>query len=121
MNGNYPEGAQYDSKAPYNQRENKPLKVDVCASNTLHKSTSLEVKDYNIENEDNCFKDCDLNRAWEDQDFTVKETLIAAKKFAQSVANIANREGWGTLESAAKKIFAMCDGWEEDEFEIVLE
>ena len=42
----YPPGAEFDPNAPYNQSDPEPVEVDVCISQTLHKSTTISTTDY---------------------------------------------------------------------------
>lgn len=75
--GNYPLGAQYDPKAPYNETENPEIEVTVCVSKTYHKTLKVKVKDYTIVDEyadedgmyccERDFSDCDLYGAVEKQ------------------------------------------------------
>lgn len=73
---NYPTGAEYDPKAPWNQEEYKPQKVEVTVSITLSKTVEVEVSDYTAEkdiDEDGNpsiyydFSDCNLEQAVRDQ------------------------------------------------------
>ena len=47
-------GAECDSNSPYNQSDQKPIEVDVCISQTLHKSTTISTTDYTIEEWEDC-------------------------------------------------------------------
>ena len=53
-NYDYPIGADNDSEAPWNEKSNKPKKVEVTVSITLSKTVEVEVDDYSTEetNED---------------------------------------------------------------------
>lgn len=75
-NYNYPAGAEYDPKAPWNQVEPKPKKVEVTVSITLSKTVEVEVTDYtaeeDIDEENNHniiydFSECNLEQAVRDQ------------------------------------------------------
>ena len=44
--GYYPVGAEYDPKAPWNQVDPEPRKVEVTVSITLSKTVEVEVTDY---------------------------------------------------------------------------
>ena len=74
--GYYPAGAEYDPRAPWNQVEPKPKKVEVTVSITLSKTVEVEVTDYtaeeNIDEENNHniiydFSECNLEQAVRDQ------------------------------------------------------
>ena len=76
-NGDYPLGAQYDPRAPYNEKENPEVEITVCVSVTYHKTFKVKVKDYEIIDEyadedgmyccDRDFSDCNLYRAVAEQ------------------------------------------------------
>ena len=55
-NYDYPVGADNDPEAPWNEKSNKPKKVEVTVSITLSKTVEVEVDDYTTEetNEDGC-------------------------------------------------------------------
>lgn len=66
--GGYPMGAEYDPRAPYNQKENDEVEVEVCVSITLHKTFKLIVRDYEVTHDGELdFTDCDLYGAAEKQ------------------------------------------------------
>ena len=74
--GYYPAGAEYDPRAPWNQVEPKPKKVEVTVSITLSKTVEVEVTDYiaeeDIDEENNHniiydFSECNLEQAVRDQ------------------------------------------------------
>ena len=55
-NYDYPVGADNDPEAPWNEKSNKPKKVEVTVSITLSKTVEVEVNEYSTEetNEDGC-------------------------------------------------------------------
>lgn len=75
-NYNYPVGAEYDPKAPWNQVDPEPRKIKVTVSITLSKTLEVEISDYTTEEEvdeegnHNIYYDysnCDLEQAVRDQ------------------------------------------------------
>ena len=74
-NYDYPVGADNDPEAPWNEKSNKPKKVEVTVSITLSKTVEVEVDDNTTEeiNEDGIystiynFDNCDLEQAVRDQ------------------------------------------------------
>ena len=56
-NYDYPIGADNNPEAPWNEKSNKPKKVEVTVSITLSKTVEVEVDDYTTEetNEDGCY------------------------------------------------------------------
>lgn len=74
--GYYPVGAEYDPKAPWNQIDPEPRKIEVTVSITLSKTVEVEVSDYTTEEEIDeegnhniyCdYSNCDLKQAVRDQ------------------------------------------------------
>ena len=75
--GDYPLGAQYDSRAPYNEKENPEVEVNVVVTVVHHKTFKVKVKDYTIIDEypdeygnyccEKDFSSCDLYSAVEEQ------------------------------------------------------
>ena len=45
---NYPLGAEHDPRAPYNQRENEDIEIDVEVTLTLKKTAKILTSDYDI-------------------------------------------------------------------------
>ena len=74
-NYDYPVGVDNDPEAPWNEKSNKPKKVEVTVSITLSKTVEIEVDDYTTEeiNEDGVyntiynFDNCDLEQAVRNQ------------------------------------------------------
>lgn len=99
MNVDYPLGAKYDPKAPWNQKENPEVEIEVCVSVTYHKTFKIKVNDYIITEEG---KD-------EDGDYFCSRdfsncNLVSAVQNQVDLSNISER-----------------NGWTEDEFEVILE
>ena len=74
--GYYPPGAEYNPKAPWNQVDPEPRKIEVTVSITLSKTVEVEVTDYTTTeeiDEDNNhniihdYSECDLERAVRNQ------------------------------------------------------
>lgn len=75
-NYNYPAGAEYDPKAPWNQVDPEPRKIEVTVSITLSKTVEVEVTDYIAEEDSDedgyhgiryDYSECDLKQAVRDQ------------------------------------------------------
>lgn len=49
--GGYPPGAEFDRRAPFNQKENKPIEREVLVSITMSKSFKIKVSDYEVTDE----------------------------------------------------------------------
>lgn len=76
-NGDYPMGAKYDSNAPYNQKDKKPLEMEVTISQTLSKTVKVLVYDY-YEDEEGYTEcsECDLEKAVQDCGITTPYDLV---------------------------------------------
>lgn len=75
MSGYLPGNAEYDSSAPYNQKELAPIEVDVTVCISMSKTFKVPVTDYTVESEyddeGNTYpvydtSECDLSQAVED-------------------------------------------------------
>ena len=74
-NYDYPVGVDNNPEAPWNEKSNKPQKVEVTVSITLSKTVEIEVDDYTTEelNEDGVydtiynFDNCNLEQAVRNQ------------------------------------------------------
>ena len=124
MIGDYPPGAEHDPNAPYNQKEQEPVDIDVCVSCTLSKSTTIEG---NPEVDD-------LKDIYEQQEYTIPELLdefikILKKEIAEINAtikllddNMSNAKK--ALESNISHYNNLLDslkGWTVDELEVIKE
>lgn len=96
-NYNYPMGAD-NSDAPWNEKEIPKRKIEVTVSVTLSKTVEVEVDDYELKeegvDEDGCF--------YEDIDYSQCNLKRAVEEQI-------------TLPQDA------CNGWDIDDFEVILE
>ncbi len=124
MIGDYPPGAANDPNAPYNQKEQEPVDIDVCVSCTLSKSTTIEG---NPEVDD-------LKDIYEQQEYTIPELLdefdwILRKEIAETKATIKSLDdnmsnAKKALESSIiqyNNILKSIKGWTVDELEVIKE
>lgn len=113
-NSNYPLGAEYDSSAPYNQKEKEFMPLDITISITLSKTFRVKTNDYeDIELSDGSksvsFDNCDVKSLAEDIETpfditsTVKNTIL---KYGSKAEIAALKEA---------------DGWTLDEYEVINE
>lgn len=74
--GDYSIGAELDSNAPWNKKNNKPREVEVTASITISKTLKVLVDDYEIDSyideagshfTDYNYENCDLKKAVQEQ------------------------------------------------------
>lgn len=132
-NYDYPCGAD-GPDAPWNQSEPEPVEVEVTISQSLSRSTKIEVTDY-ISNEwedvepndkggfnriggvEYDFSDCDLKGAYEEQEYTIPELLDYL--IAYLVADIAKCSKESDKKKKLQHILACCEGWVVDETEVI--
>lgn len=124
MIGDYPPGAENDPNAPYNQKEQEPVDIDVCVSCTLSKSTTIEG---NPEVDD-------LKDIYEEQEYTIPELLdefikILKKEVVETNAtikllddNMSNAKKALELNiSHYNNLLESLKGWTVDELEVIKE
>ena len=135
-NGYYPQGAEHNPNAPYNQVEHEKVEVEVVISQTLSRSTKILITDYiareyeNIESDDEGgfyrtkeieydFSDSDLKGSYEEQEYTIPELLNYLKTYL--IADIANCNKDSNKKQKLQHILNCCEGWKVDETEIIKE
>jgi hypothetical protein len=64
--GYYPPGAEFDPNAPWNQEDPSEVEVDVTASHTVSRDTTITTTDY-TDTFENGFECGDLNGDYESQ------------------------------------------------------
>lgn len=127
-NFNLPAGAEYDPLAPYNQVEIPEREFDILISQTLSKSTSVETNDYipvsEREEDFNNFycntSDTDWKKAYGDYGrYTPLELIEAFKELLQE--NLPNPKEDPKKYRKYKYLIEECEGWVEDDIEIMEE
>lgn len=128
--GYYPPGAEFDSNAPYNQRDPEEVSVDVCVSQTLHKNTTIKTDDYIAESWEEYdeeghrggiyynFNESNLLKAWKDDDYTIPDLLNILKSY---ITKELEKENSRFREFTLNRILKACEGWEVDEEEVIQE
>ena len=118
----YPAGAYRDPSAPYNQVDVPEKDFDVLISQTLSKDTSICTQDYQPEfDEETGYTDAntddtDWKKAYCDVAMTPLEIIGAAEKIAKALLEQGQtRVGGVYLKSLVKD----CEGWVEDETEVM--
>lgn len=132
--GYYPIGEEYNPNAPYNQSNIEPIPLKVIISQSLSRSTTIEVTDYitnkwedieidedgkfhKIEGIEYDFSDSDLKGAYEEQEYTIPELLDYLKAYL--ITDIAECDKESSRKKKLQHILACCEGWEVDETEVV--
>ena len=132
--GYYPIGIEYSSDVPWNQSEQEPLQVEVIISQSLSRSTTIQVSDYaaneweDIEYDKDGhmnrtkgieydFSDSNLKRSYEEQEYTIPELLDYLKSYL--IADIAKCSEGSSKKRKLQHILKCCENWEVDETEVV--
>ena len=128
MLDNYPPGAANDARAPYNQIEVPERDFDVLISQTLSNSTTVTTSDYipvSEREEDFCnyysdTSDTDWKEAYsESGHYTPLELIETFKKLLQE--NLPNPKEDPKKYRKYKNLIEECEGWVEDDIEIMEE
>ena len=133
--GYYPPGSEFDPNAPWNEAELKPVQVEVTISQSLSKSTVIEVYDYTIKEWedreyikeegisriekgiDYDFSDSDLKKAYEMQEYTIPELLEYLKSYL--INHIAQCAEGSSRKKLLQCILKGCEGWNVDETAVI--
>lgn len=125
--GYYPPGAEFDPIAPWNEQEAPERQFDVCISQTLSKSTRVTTNDYVPEvdqDEDGVYEltdtsDTDWKEAYENEHLTPLQLISEFKDFLTKhlpdpIIDVKEFQRF-------KHLIGECEGWTEDETEVVEE
>lgn len=120
--GYYPPGAEFDPNAPWNEQEVPERTFDVCVSQTLSKNTKVLTNDYDLEpTEEGCTdittSNTNWKRAYEREHLTPLQLI---EEFKSLLTNhlpdpVVDLQRYKRF----KRLIKECEGWEEDETEII--
>ena len=120
--GYYPPGAEFDTRAPWNEQEVPERTFDVCVSQTLSKNTKVLTDDYDLEpTEEGCTDITTSNTNWKEayknEHFTPLQLIGEFKDFLTKHLPdpIIDVKGFRRF----KHLIDECEGWTEDETEVV--
>ena len=108
---NYPPGAAYDPRAPYNQKENPEVEIDVTVSITLSKTVKVLVTDYDL------IEDEDEDGKYVERDFSETNLLAAVEEQVILPQDASLYVDVGSNLKAANDL----SGWHVDEIECIKE
>lgn len=120
----YPPGAYNDNNAPYNQVEVPERDFDVFISQTLSRDTTICTSDYMPEYDEedgHTYADTsetDWKKAYEDVAMTPLDIIVAAEKIAKALIEEGKTRVGGVY---LKSLVEECEGWNEDELEVMEE
>lgn len=123
--GGYPPGAEFDSRAPYNQVDLPGKEIEVTVSVTLSKTVKIVVDDYEVEDdwdEDGRyvsynFSNCDLYKAVENQ-------IVLPQSIAEFTERMFNHDldlKAAGIPKYLKNAIEDCKDWVVDEMEVIPE
>ena len=125
--GYYPLGAEFDPRAPWNEQEVPEKQFDVCISQTLSKSTRVTTNDYipkEDQDEDGVYEstgisDTNWKKAYKNEHLTPLQLIGEFKDFLTKHLPdpIIDVKGFRRF----KHLINECEGWIEDETEVVEE
>lgn len=126
--GYYPEGAEFDSSAPYNQSEIPEKEFEVTISQTLSKTVTVSTNDYEPEvveekhndiYEYNAITDnTDWEQAYHENDYHTPEQLIGLfKRYLE--AELGGKQDIPRSPSYLKHLIKECEDWYEDDIEYI--
>lgn len=125
MSVNVPMGAEYDSRAPWNETENYPVERDCEVTETITRKTTLSTTDYIAEEDwDDDFGKCisadtsetDWEEEYSNQEYTVLELIDKLKAYVEEdIKNTSPNTGKGR---ELQRLLSACNGWEQVELEV---
>lgn len=125
-NYNYPWGAD-NASAPWNQVDTPEREFDVLISQTLSKQTTVVTNDFLIKiendegfsNEIRDTSDTDWEKAYRDYRYTALDLIEIFKKMLQE--NLPNPKEDPKKYKKYKNLIEECEGWVEDDIEVMEE
>lgn len=122
---NVPMGAEYDSRAPWNQVENSEIERDCEVTETITRKITLSTTDYIAEEDwDDEFGKCvsvdtsdtDWAGEYSNQEYTVLELIDKLKAYVEEdIKNTSPNTGKGREQ---QRLLSACSGWEQVELNV---
>lgn len=118
MSENVPMGAEYDSRAPWNQVENSEIERDCEVTETITRKVTLSTTDYVSEDDwdDNMGK-CTYDNT-SDTDWLEEYSKLIAKLKSYVEKDIRNASLNTSRERELKRLLSACCDWEQVELEV---
>lgn len=106
--GYYPEGAEFDPKAPYNEKEKKEIEANVYVSLSLSKGFTIRTKNYELDEDgDPVFTNLEED--------ALQQILLPC----DATATIFNISMPLNLHELEKKYIKTSEGWNIDELTVM--
>lgn len=106
--GYYPLGAEFDTSAPYNQKESEPIEKDVQVMHIIHKKLTLKLDSDDVTQKD-------LKEAYADQQLSVMDIINWSREYAYMEAMKSGKDS--DKGKYMMSIFNACEGWTEEDVE----
>lgn len=122
---NVPIGAEYDSRAPWNQVENSEIERDCEATETIARKVTLSTTDYVAEDDwDDEFGKCvsadtsdtDWSTEYSNQEYTVLELIDKLKEYVKE--DVKNTSPNSSKGKELERLLSACDGWKQVDLEV---
>lgn len=128
-NYDYPEGSD-NSLAPWNQEEQDSEIIEVTISQTFSKQLEIEVDDYQtVKDSDengayfwNDYSGCNLKEYVEEQHKTISDILKEIPELYKQLRtlDVNDKKEFDLFKHNLLILSVACEGWTEDETEVVL-
>lgn len=118
----YAPGSYNDPSAPWNEPVIPEREFDVLVSQTLSRDTSIYTDDYCLEFDDETgytstnTEETDWKEAYKNAARTPLEIISAAEKIAKALLEQGQTRVGGVY---LKSLIEDCEGWNEDELEVI--
>ena len=118
---NLPWGAEYDPRAPYNQKRNDERLFDIEVTFQMSKKTSVKTDDYVDEYDEyddavyTSTAETDWKRAYEKWHYTLPELLDKLREYVKRDMESCTESRRSHLEHLLEE----CEGWEVYDYEIL--
>ena len=122
---NVPIGAEYDSRAPWNQIDNMEIKRDCEVTETITRKVTLSTTDYVAEDDwdDELGKrlsadtsDTDWKEEYSNQEYTALELITKLKEYVEE--DIKNTAANTSKGRELQRLLSACNGWEQVELDV---
>lgn len=120
--GYYPIGAEFDSNAPYNEPLIPKKEFSVTISQTLSKDVTVTTNSYAPEVEDDGSisantENTDWKEVYENHHFKIQDLLAELSNYVtEDLKSTLPNTGKGRY---LKRLLEACNGWIEDEYEVI--
>ena len=135
MNSNYPVLTSSQlTAAPWNEKENTPIKVDCCVSCCMSKSMPVEINNYNASDDNNRFSDTNFIEEFnvDSNAYSLLDLLVELHNLSEEMINRLEDEltlshtpkAKAAIEKELKHYKAVSDAsqdWMVDDFEVMKE